>query len=273
MAVVSRAVYNVFYHPLREYPGPLLWRISRLPYVYWSLKGELAFRMLDMHNKHGPVVRIAPDELAFADADAWKDIMTQKSGVLECGKWVAYYTPRDGHPGSIMYAPTEVHAGIRRNMAYGFSERSMREQEAIMQSYINLLIRRLRENCGARGEKPVDLTAWYNFTTFDIIGDLAFGEPFGCLEQSEYHAWVRPIFEVTHMSAVISSVAHYPLVKKLFIKTLSPLLGNKLANHQVYTRNKLLSRMQMDRSDLIEGLIKNREDGVGLFHISPGVVC
>lgn len=269
--MISRVVYNLFYHPLREYPGPLLWRISRLPYVHRALKGDLAYHMLDIHKKYGPVVRVAPNELAFADADAWKDIMTQKTGVPEVRKWADFYTPREPHPVSIMYAPTEIHAGIRRNMAYGFSERSMREQEPIMHKYIDLLIRRLKEKCATEGDKPVDLTAWFNFTTFDLIGDLAFGEPFGCLEQSEYHPWVRPIFEVTHMSAVFSAAAHYPTIKKFFTKGLPALLGKKIANHQVYTRNKLLTRMQMDRSDLIEGLLKNRVEGVsqsGVFNAS-----
>ena len=31
-------------------------------------------------------------------------------------------------------------------------------------------------------------------TTFDIIGDLAFGEPFGCLETSQNHGWIKLIF-------------------------------------------------------------------------------
>lgn len=35
---------------------------------------------------------------------------------------------------------------------------------------------------------------WYNYATFDIIGDLAFGSDFGCLASSNYHPWVSIIF-------------------------------------------------------------------------------
>lgn len=216
--------------------------------------------MLDVHKRYGPVVRIAPNELAFSDESAWRDVMTQKTGVPEAGKWAEYYRPREPHPLSIMYAPTEQHANLRRNMAYGFSERSMREQEPIMHKYIDLLISRLRDLCG---QGPVDMAAWYNFTTFDLIGDLAFGESFGCLESSTYHPWVRPIFEVTRMSAVMSAAAHYPWIKKIFTKLLPALLGKKIANHQVYTKKKLQQRMKMRRSDLIEGLLQNKKEGVG----------
>ena len=71
----------------------------------------------------------------------------------------------------------------RRIFTYGFSNKALKEQEPILNKYFDLLIRRLKENCN----EPVDLTAWYNFLTFDLIGDLAFGESFQCLENSSLH--------------------------------------------------------------------------------------
>jgi hypothetical protein len=59
----------------------------------------------------------------------------------------------------------------------------MREQEPIMNKYFDLLVRRLHENCS----NPVNFVNWYNYTTFDIIGDLTFGDSFDCLEQSKMH--------------------------------------------------------------------------------------
>jgi hypothetical protein len=52
-----------------------------------------------------------------------------------------------------------------------------------MKRYFDLLIQRLHENCG----KVVDMNNWYNLTTFDIIGDLAFGESFEGLKNSGVH--------------------------------------------------------------------------------------
>jgi hypothetical protein len=39
----------------------------------------------------------------------------------------------------------------------------------------------------ADGEGVANIEELLNFLTFDIIGDLAFAEPFGCLQGSEYH--------------------------------------------------------------------------------------
>ncbi|KAK7921540.1 cytochrome P450 [Apiospora marii] len=56
-----------------------------------------------------------------------------------------------------------------------------------------LLVQRLRENC-AQCKIPQDMTDWYHWTTFDALGDLAFGEPFDCLEKARYNPWVTHIF-------------------------------------------------------------------------------
>jgi cytochrome P450 len=41
-----------------------------------------------------------------------------------------------------------------------------------------------------------------NFTTFDIIGDLVFNEPFGCLKDEKFHDWVALIFETIKVGAL-----------------------------------------------------------------------
>lgn len=74
--------------------------------------------------------------------------------------------------------------GDRRNLSSGFSEKALRDQEYIIMKYVDLLMQRLHENSE---NGPVDMAKWFNFATFDIIGDLTFGESFGCLEKSELH--------------------------------------------------------------------------------------
>lgn len=224
--------------------------------------------MLALHETYGPVVRVAPNELAFADPAAWRDIMqTPRPGGGEMGKWTEHYRARDGGPVSIMSAPAEEHARLRHLMAGGFSERGMRAQEPTMQKYADLLMRRLREGRGG----PVDMVRWLNFTVFDLIGDLAFGESFGCLESSSYHPWVRPVTEVSALSAALPVVSHYPWVKKVVTSLIFSVLGGKLQNYMKETRSKLLRRMETDRSDLIQGLLKNHEAGVSMLLNIPSL--
>lgn len=60
---LSFTIYNLLLNPLRQYPGPRLWAISRLPWTYYSLRGQFVWKILELHQRYGPIVRIAPDEL------------------------------------------------------------------------------------------------------------------------------------------------------------------------------------------------------------------
>lgn len=68
---------------------------------------------------------------------------------------------------------------MRRLLSHGFSAKALAEQESIVQEYIDKFISQV--NVYATGPEGQEMVKWYNFTTFDIIGDLAFGDPFGSL--------------------------------------------------------------------------------------------
>lgn len=73
----------------------------------------------------------------------------------------------------------------------------MVEQEPIMRGYVDKLFAGLRNAYrNENGLHPVERTSWLIWLTFDVVGDLALGEPFGCLENSTYQAGVSLTFDV-----------------------------------------------------------------------------
>ncbi|KAK9413548.1 putative Cytochrome P450 [Seiridium unicorne] len=258
---VSIAVYRLTLHPLRSFPGPLSYRISNVPRAILGARGEMGHYVADLHRKYGPIVRIGPDELAFSDPQAWKDIYGHSApGQEEFPKYDKLYRPFDGMPTSIISAGRKEHGLVRRQLAHGFSERSMRGQEPIIGGYVDLLIQRLRAACEG-GNKPLNMRNWLNYATFDIIGDLGFGSPFGCLESSDYHPWVRVITDNIKQGAIFNSlqaVGGRPILQFLqrngFLKSRD--------QHQELVKEKLAQRLELDaeRPDLIEGLIRKRDE-------------
>ncbi|KAI9700902.1 MAG: hypothetical protein M1820_006663 [Bogoriella megaspora] len=98
------------------------------------------------------------------------------------------------------YSPNEVcndadHARIRRLLSHAFSESALRRQEPLINKYLDLLIHKLQD----RAPATINIVRWYNFTTFDIIGDLTFAEHFGALRDEEYHVWIANIFKGLNM--------------------------------------------------------------------------
>ena len=78
----------------------------------------------------------------------------------------------------VSVSDTGHHAKMRKTLSHGFSASALASQEYLVHQHVNLLISQLRKRNGTE----VDAVKWYNFTTFDIIGELSFGESFGCLE-------------------------------------------------------------------------------------------
>lgn len=93
LSIIGWGMYNVYFHPLRRYPGPKLWAAYRLPYVVRNFQGVLPFKVLEFHKQYGPVVRIAPDELAYTDPEAWNDIYGMQPGRVQNAKDKSAYTP------------------------------------------------------------------------------------------------------------------------------------------------------------------------------------
>ncbi|CAN8105332.1 unnamed protein product [Discula destructiva] len=265
--VVLSIFYNLFLHPLRKYPGPLLCRSMRLYMCYLNMSGVLHWRMLEMHRKYGPIVRIAPNELAFSDSRSWRDMSGHRTGSDGRGdldKYMPFYRaiPVEIIPDSVTSEDREMHSTVRRMMANGFSEKSMRDQQPFIRKYIDLLIKRLHE-IGAGGSKAVDIMSWYNFTTFDVIGDLAFAEPFGCLDGSGYHPWVKSIFEHVKVGTILQTLGYWPGLKSMLFN-LTPAEARK--QHQELTLAKTRKRIEIgaERPDLMHGLLKENKDGFKL---------
>jgi cytochrome P450 len=80
-------------------------------------------------------------------------------------------------------AGDEEHARQRRALSHAFSQKALLEQESIIKGYVDMFIERLTPF--AATDRELNMCDWFNFTTFDIIGDMAFGEPFGCLRDGE----------------------------------------------------------------------------------------
>jgi len=249
-------IYRLYFHPLSGYPGPKLAASTRLWYTYNMDKGNLGMIISKLHEKYGPVVRIAPDELCYTSSTAWQNIYGfRQHGKPEMAKDTPFYKS-PSVVGSIISASRDKHAHMRKLMSRGFSDAALREQQPLVIDYVNLLMKRLHEETD-KGN-PVEMVSWFNFLTFDVIGDLAFGEPFGCLKDSNYHPWVKIIF--THIKYVnfCQAWGYYPSIQRLIPYITPKSLRKTSAFHQSMTREKTLRRQQskVDRADFVSNIVK-----------------
>ncbi|KAK8062765.1 Cytochrome P450 [Apiospora hydei] len=193
---LARAVYNVYLHPLRGYPGPLLCRATFLTWMLVQCRGESTNFVHAQHKRYGPVVRLEPNLLSYNDGQAWRDIYGHKTGAnsTTVGNLpkppYAVRTNPNGYS-DIINVPTEHgHRRMRKLMTHMFSAAALAGQEPLIRGYVDKLVATLQSRAG----EPLDIGLCFACTTFDVLGALAFGKDFGGLETGELHPWVTNIF-------------------------------------------------------------------------------
>lgn len=61
------------------------------------------------------------------------------------------------------------------------------------------------------------MVAWFNWTTFDIIGDLTFDWSFDCLKNEKYHEWIPHVFAGIKALLIFSEFSRYPLLQNVLM--------------------------------------------------------
>ncbi|EMD93211.1 hypothetical protein COCC4DRAFT_70767 [Bipolaris maydis ATCC 48331] len=256
--------YNLFLHPLRPYPGPRIFAAFRFPYVIAGALGYLPQMVLEMHRRYGPVIRVAPDELAFDSTTAWRTIYDIQKGRSPLERDPHFLPP--AAPGVKQYpsmgtANNSEHSKFRRLLGHAFSAQALQAQEHLVQRHVDLLIASLRST-SASSEKPQDLATWFLWSAFDIVGDLALGESFSCVENRTFHTWPETVMAGFEAGLLISAVRRYvPLTLAWRLVPASVL--RKRADHFTMARSIVNNRMRKGadaRPDFLSYIMRHSGD-------------
>ncbi|KUI67221.1 hypothetical protein VM1G_02942 [Cytospora mali] len=252
--------YNIWLHPLSKYPGPFLWRASRLPFLASFMQGRLPHDIKKLHEQYGDIVRLAPDELSFIDPAAWRDIYPKN--------FVRPYEYKDQPPGktasNLIACTEEEHARFRRILAPAFSERYTAAQEPFVRSYVDKLVLKLNERIdesSSRGLADIDAVEWINYVAFDIIGDLVWGSSFGCLDGLTTHPWIQTVSQFKAATVVVSA-KFYPWIYAILMAITPPSALNGVMEMWRITEQKVRERIAAgsNRPDIIGQLLESEKD-------------
>lgn len=80
------------------------------------------------------------------------------------------------------------HAALQKRELFGeaFSDRNLANQEAVMQKLTDILMSKITHL--GRRETGINMDEWFLYFSFDLTGEMAFGESFACMEKgNEWH--------------------------------------------------------------------------------------
>ncbi|KIW03534.1 uncharacterized protein PV09_05295 [Verruconis gallopava] len=257
----SYIVWLIWFHPLSHIPGPKIAIVSNLFYSRTIVSGHSPRIVKSLHDKYGDVVRWGPNEVSFACKEAWKDIYDRrKDGKILIKDPLFYRTDDTIRAKHIVntHDPAE-HAEMRKMMAYAFSAKALLEQEHLIKHYADDLVEAVREK-GDLG--PINLVEFFNWTTFDVLGELAFGEPFNSLKNRKTDSWISIILDSIKFNAWDVAIWKLPIVP-YFQYWLTPKhIREGGIRHAIESKEKILKRAEKgsDRIDFVSYILAKREE-------------
>ncbi|KAF9879655.1 hypothetical protein CkaCkLH20_03198 [Colletotrichum karsti] len=186
VVALVKAFHRGFMTPLRAVPGPWYAKFTNLVLKKQILSGKRMHYVHGLHEKYGPVVRVGPNEVDFADQAAFKAIH-RIGGGFDKDPWYRSFRVGDSQDVFSMTDPKQ-HAQRRKLFAPLFSNSALMSNWApTVIDKVDLTIRKIKEEALRDGQ--VDVFKWWTFMTADVISHLAFGEPFGLLNEGKktYH--------------------------------------------------------------------------------------
>ena len=249
-------VYNVYFHPLSKFAGPWSAAATPMPFALRILNGHIVPWTTSLHRKYGEVVRISPDELSFTNPSAWRDIYGHRpqlpKALVSMGRSINGVLP-------IIVAHVDDHTRQRKIISPAFSEKALREQEYILHEYTDLLISRLRD----RTNLAINLCEWCQFTTFDIMGDLCFGESFKCLLDAKHHPWLKNLFGSIKFGNILTAFQYFPPMDAIVHWCIPEFVKLRVQKQFFFARDKISERIERetDRPDFMSYILQNNEKG------------
>ncbi|KAJ5664695.1 hypothetical protein N7462_011508 [Penicillium macrosclerotiorum] len=251
-------VYQLCWSPLRRFPGPRLWAVSRIPGQLSVLHGHHHLDLTALHEQYGSVLRISPHELAFNTPQAFRDIYGARPGGCFPKDRTHYLPPANGVNHLVCEVDHTSHARQRRLLSHAFSERALRDQESLITSYVDTMIFKLHLEI-QRSSSCVDIKHWMNFTTFDITGDLIFGESFNCLKDSKLHPWIELIFKSIKALALDGITRQFPVLRTFLRAFIPRRIQQKAVEHFKLAAKRVDKRLetQTTRPDFMAAILQN----------------
>ncbi|KAJ5111660.1 hypothetical protein NUU61_001290 [Penicillium alfredii] len=219
--VVTRFLWSYLRSPLKPFPGPIAARFTDIWRFQDVLKGRCDVTYIQLHRKHGSVVRMGPNILSLSDPKLIKQVFTTRNPWLKSDM----YNVNDVVVAGVRYKnlfshqDENWHSIFIRPVKPIYSMRKVQEAEPAIDLTIELLIKVLRE-CFVTPNNVCDMSKYLMFFAWDTMSQVTISRTLGILEAGWDH---QRILETSEKSLdYFARTSQMPWMDMLFDK--NPLL-------------------------------------------------
>ncbi|KAL8752706.1 MAG: hypothetical protein Q9184_005652 [Pyrenodesmia sp. 2 TL-2023] len=270
--LASMTLYRVFFHPLRAFPGPFMAKTTKLWNVAHAAKSTNFRLMEDMRRSYGDFVRTAgrlsrhvwsrftnegyllgPNEISVfvpeavrafdgvgtkCSKSAWYDIMqprvslatTRDKGLHQERRkvWERAFTPA-GRSRDLLHEANPDPLTALRDYEHRLKHFALQLQQAV----------------GRSGQSPINVSRLFYLYSFDVMSDLAFGEPLDMLTSDRNHFAVGLLQDGMDLLGPLSPV---PWLVRIGLSI--PGVASNFKTLLTWSAKKLEHRMQVSKLSL-----------------------
>ncbi|KAI3008928.1 hypothetical protein CBS147346_2363 [Aspergillus niger] len=248
-------VYRLFFHRLRNVPGPIAARVSRHYAAYHTVKdAQMHYTVQRLHQQYGDVVRIGPREVSVCRASAIRAIYGPPSRCIK-GPWYDQVTNENDKKPLFTIRDLRVHSKRRRQ--WDQAAKGINHYHNALQEQSRILIEKIREHQG----RPMDVANWINCYTFDVMGHIVLGAELGMLKTGKKIPELQVIDEGQRYIAVAGTMPWFPPLM-LGIPGLSAILNPFRHHcHKLFDAKRAAMTRGSEPKDIISWLIQAQDNG------------
>ncbi|KAI1110471.1 cytochrome P450 [Nemania sp. NC0429] len=259
--VVYCAIWRLYLSPISHFPGPRLAALTHLYEMYYNnwLGGKYIYKIGELHQQYGPIVRISPCDLHVGDPDFYEILYPSTSSGRRANKEPSL-TKFFGLDDSLFSTMDhDIHKMRRAAFLPYFSPTHVRRLQPLIQERLDVLLGRMMAFKDTN--KPVNANCMFAAFSNDITQMLAFGQ---CANKLE-----NPTFDSSDRDASLSGAQSFHILKRVpwlnnvmmslpetIVRRMSPSLGS-------YMIQKRMTREKVDK------LASTSEDDWASHEIRP----
>ncbi|OJK01623.1 hypothetical protein ASPACDRAFT_26755 [Aspergillus aculeatus ATCC 16872] len=177
----SMIIYRIFFHRIRQFPGPFLAGVSKLWHSYQCLGGQNHLLLDKLHQEYGDFVRTGPNEITVFHPQALAILDGPRSQTRK-SDWYDLLLPYEG---VTTIRERALHDQRRRiwNKAFAAPELAhyRRHILSLVLQFDSLVA------VAAAEERPVPFSTYAYWFSFDAMGLFALSRSFNMLRNEEWH--------------------------------------------------------------------------------------
>lgn len=205
------ATYRLFFSPLAGFPGPWLAAATfgyEFYYDIWPHSFRYMWKIKDLHDHYGPIVRITPLHLHISDPFFFDEIYPSDSRRKRerCAWFCGQSTDTLGSGGISSTFGHDLHRRRRAAVAPLFSKKNVNELQPLVKKKVEKLLGRFAQ--AQEDGSVINLVDAMSALTMDVISSYCFGKDMRQLEKPEFAA--QAVWEMQQGSRVSRWARHMP---------------------------------------------------------------